>query len=677
MLNFFFTKFASKKRQFIEKSILNYMIINNIQDIKCLVAFLHKRFSFIKKIICLFFCFFCIASLPADAQIRQRIKAIKNADPLVISGNVGASMGISHNNTSTYYSTPFSYSLFGSFNFNIYGFNLPLSFYFVNNSTNFSYPKMPSISLGMTPSWKRWRFHIGTSSMHLSNYTYSGLTFIGAGAEYQGNIFRAAAFGGIINRKTNLKAYDDRNAFERLSDSLLGLNIPEATIPQYRRWGGGVKIGIGNSTNYIDLTFFKAKDQVSTLPEEWRDTIKAQENVALGLSGRFAIRNWFSFTANLGVSFYTPDMDDSLINITEKANNIARNMEWLYGVRGSSIARFAGDAAMNFSTKIFNGSITYRFIQPDYVTLGTSTFSQNTHSIGANTNFRLFKGKSNLTLVGYLQRDNLNKKQMYTNQVATYTLNWNNSISDNFNLSMMYNGIKQDQYNGTCIVPDSIKLNRITHTVTFSPAYTFFKNNEHTISLDFNFIQNKNLNKLYYTSAGDVMTISGGASYSIMITAIRLSVNAGYDFTLSKSEGYSYNAHTLHYGLNYNIMSKDKLNWSAYYNGSLGYNISKSEGIDNNISVSNCIGSSFNYNSAHTASLYLSLSNYSENIVIGQKIATALDCRFTLSYAYSFNKVAIKKKTDGDSKKEERINKKLDKIFAKQQAKQAKQAKNN
>lgn len=632
----------------------------------------HIAFLLPKKSIWLLIMLFMTAIMPADAQIRQRINAIKNADPLTISGSVGASMGIAHNNTPTYYSTPFSYSLFGNFNFSIYGFNLPISFYFINNSTNFSYPRLPAISLGMTPTYKRWRFHIGTSSMHFSNYTYSGLTFLGAGVEYQGKLLRAAAFGGIINRKTNLRQYDDRNAFQRLSDSLLGLNIPESSLPQYRRWGGGVKIGVGNAQNYIDLSVFKAKDQISTLPEEWRDTIKAKENLAIGLSGRFAIRRWFSFTANLGVSFYSDDIRDSILNVSEKSHKALKNMAWLYGVRGNSIVRFAGDAAMNFHTKIFNGSLTYRFIQPDYASLGTSNFSQNTHSLGANTNFRMFKGKSNLTLVGYIQRDNLNHKQMYTNQVITYSMNWNNNITESLELGIMYNGIKQNQYDGTCIVPDSIRLNRITHTVMFAPSYTFYKNNDHTVYINFDFVQNKNLNKKYFSASGDVMTISAGAGYNIMLRAIRLSLNVGYDYSISKSEGYNYDSHTLHYGLNYNIMSKDKLNWNAFYNGSCGYNIVKDEGASNNVSVSNCIGSTFNYNSAHSASMFLSLSNYSENIVIGQKIATALDCRFTLAYTYSFNKVVVKK-GEGNKKKEERMNKKLDKIFEKSQKKRANQ----
>jgi hypothetical protein len=175
-------------------------------------------------------------------------------------------------------------------------------------------------------------------------------------------------------------------------------------------------------------------------------------------------------------------------------------------------------------------------------------------------------------------------------------------------------------------------------------------------------VQNKNLNKLYFANSGDVMTLTGGISYGVTFTPSRVSLSAGYDYSISSSEGYSYNAHTLHYGLNFNIMSKEKLNWSAYYNGSAGYNIVKE--ADNNFSLSNCLGSSFNYNNAHTASLYLSLSNFSEDIVIGQKIATALDCRFTLSYSYSFNKVLIKKK-DNDKKKEDKLTKKLRKMSEK------------
>ena len=88
----------------------------------------------------------------------------------------------------------------------------------------------------------------------------------------------------------------------------------------------------------------------------------------------------------------------------------------------------------------------------------------------------------------------------------------------------------------------------------------------------------------------------------------------------------------------------NKLNWNINYNGYVSYNIQKDEGVDNDFSLSNSIGSSFNYKK-HTASMYLSLSNYSDMERIGQRVHTNLDTRFTLSYSYSFAARVIKKKT--------------------------------
>ena len=48
--------------------------------------------------------------------------------------------------------------------------------------------------------------------------------------------------------------------------------------------------------------------------------------------------------------------------------------------------------------------------------------------------------------------------------------------------------------------------------------------------------------------------------------------------------------------------------------------------------------------------MYFSLSNYSDRVIIGQRVATDLDCRFTLSYTYSFAAKLIKKKGKGERK---------------------------
>lgn len=607
---------------------------------------------------------FCII-FTANAQIRERVNEIKNSDPFAISGSVGAGLGVSYN-SNTPGSTPFSSNIYASLNLSFYSFQLPISIYFNNNTTSFSYPQLPTFHLGFTPTWRNWRFHLGHSSMHFSNYTYSGLTFLGVGAEYQGKLFRMGVFGGHLQQATRIKGYDDRTAFQQLADSLLGLNVPEANLPQYRRDAVGFKIGVGNERNFIDLSFLKAKDKIKSLPEEWQDSIAPKENLTLGLSGRFAIGKWFSFTANIGGSVYTQDTRDSLLALVaedETVKKVTKYTNWLMPLCNNTIFRFAGDAAMNFRVKSFSASLTYRFIQPDYVSLGANNFNQNSHSLGAVINASMFKGRSNISAIGYIQRDNLNKKQMYTNQVATYSLNWNNSIGNIFNLGISYSGIKQDQYDGTYAVVDSLRMNQIVHTLTVSPTFSFQRTYDHSISLNCNFIQNKNLNKLNHNGA-NVQTLTIGANYGIDFSAIRLGFDVGYDFSMSTSEYANYDSHGINLGLRYKIMQKEKLSWNLNYNGSFAYNLQKNADTDNNFSISNSLGSNFTYNKAHTAALYLSLSNYSDRERIGQRVQTDLDCRFTLSYSYSFAARVIKKMS-----KEERAEHRLSKQAAKLQKK--------
>jgi len=607
----------------------------------------------------MFFVILLFGSLTVAGQgsIRSRINSIKTADPFAISGSVGSGLGISYNSNYPG-STPFSGNIYASLNLSFYSFQLPISFYFSNNTTSFSYPQLPTFSLGFMPTYKNWKFHIGNSSMHFSNYTYSGLSFLGAGVEYQGKLFRMGAFGGLLQRATKIKGYDDRSAIQQLADSLLGLNVPQSTLPQYLRAGGGVKIGVGNERNFIDISFLKAKDKYTSLPEEWRDTIAPQDNFAIGLSGRFAIKNWFAFTANVGASLYNPDLRDSLR--IEEYGKLQRYTGWLFTAGNSFKLRFAGDAAMNLMFKHFNGSITYRFIQPDYVSLGAQNFNQNAHSLGTVLNFSMFKGKSNLGLVGYIQRDNMDKKQMFTNQVATYSLNWNNTIGSIFNMGIHYSGIKQDQFDGTTQLIDSLKLNSIVHTLTVSPNFSFQKKNNHTIGLNFNFVQNKNLNKLNHNAA-DVQTITAGVNYGIDLEEIRLGITTGYDFSISSSQYAHYNSHGINAGLNYRIMQKDNLNWNLNYNGYVAYNIQKDEGASNDFSVSNSIGSNLSFKKAHSASLYLSLSNFSDLERIGQRVQTDLDVRFTLSYSYAFSVRVIKKKTK-EQRAEDKIKREAKKI---------------
>ena len=315
-----------------------------------------------------------------------------------------------------------------------------------------------------------------------------------------------------------------------------------------------------------------------------------------------------------------------------------------YGFRSSSILRFAGDAALYLNTRVFNGSLSYRFIQPDYVSLGAGYFSQNSQSIGASGNIRLFKGRSNLSLIGYGQQDNLNRQQMYTNRVTTYTLNWSDNPCDWLSFNAAYNGILQQMGNGTCIAPDSIRTDQVAHTLNLSPVFTIARENTHDIALNFNYIKNANRNRNYYIPM-DIQTFSVGIGYDITLEALKLGLNTGYDYGQTRAELSNCNTHSFSYGCRYSILSEETTDLSVSFNGAVGYNIQLDEGAGNNFSVSNSLGGSFSHNKKHNASLYLSLSNYSDNVIIGKRIATDLDLRLTFSYAYSFGKEIVKRKS--------------------------------
>lgn len=646
------------------------------------------------------FIFIFLGSPFAGAQIKnikENVKGHIESDPLTISGNLGGEINASWNNQDKYsYSDPFGVAAYANFDIGIYGFHIPININLLNLSmTQFSFPH-PQITFNTTPEWKKFRFHIGTSSMHFNNYTYSGLTFTGGGVEYNGDKLRVAGFYGKLNLKTRFK--DDRTALQYFADSLLGINQQYTNMPQFDRDAWGARIGIGTMRNGFDLSVLKAKDNIESLPVSWtmgdtttyRDSIlKGKENFTVGASARFGIGKWLSFNGNIAMSLYTDDISatqltqdvlpssiaDTTDPLIQRGLGVLDKVRGIYDVRMNSQVRFAGDAGMNLSLGNFNALFTYRFVQADYTSLGANQFSQNSQGFGSTVNYRFFKNRSNITLTGYLQNDNLDKRQMYTNQVATYSANWTFSITDNLNLAAAYSGVKQDQKDGTMIVNDTLRINQIMHSITVSPSYTIFGENEHTISINFNNVANSNLNTLS-PNRSNINTLTIGAGYDCNLTAKRIGIGGNYDFSNSKAPGNDYTSHTLSGSLTYYALKKENINLKFNGSVSLSYNIKPSEqegfvGMEddelpvsadyttNDFSFSARIGSTFTYKSSHNASFYLSTSNYSENIVFGQKVSTTMDLRFNLAYSYSFSSRLIKSKKETERLKNQAKNEKI------------------
>ena len=656
-----------------------------------------KIFAMKHRILILsFLCFSLLfgLSFTSMAQDSERQTIV---DPLTVSGTVGTQLTSSWNNADLHYNSPFSTSTYANMTFNVYGISIPMSVNLINVSAEqFTFPK-PTFTINFKPMWKKFTFHLGTSSMNFSNYTYNGISFDGAGVEYRGDKFRFGGFYGNFNHATTFRTQlDDRDAIQFLSDSLLGLNnVAYTTFPQFKRKAYAAHIAVGSMRNYVDISLLHAVDDLNSLPSQWymynvysadmidttlfvRDsTIKGQENLALGLKGHFTIGKWVVFETNLGVSLFTPDITRDEVVLEGEgggitlANNFIGGIRktGLYNVRYGSEVRFAGDALLNLNFSPVSTTLTYRFVQPDYTSLGANGFNQNSQTFGGNISTSLFSNIAFLTLNGYLQRDNMDKKQLYTNQVGSYTASWNNSFGDNVALSIMYNGVTQKQLDGVLAVPENIRINQITHSFDLSPSYTLSLDNDHTFSLNFNLLENKNLNKQMEGMSFDVTTTSYGLGYDVYLPSSRLSLDANYDYSLSRSSGSDYNSHCLSGGTTYHFIRKENMTLSGNARLTMAYNIEKTEAeeltdsekqvlnylarrigaeasteMTNDLSVAARLGASLNYMDRHNASIFFSISNYSDNIIIGQHVAVNTDVRLMVEYSYSFASRLIKSK---------------------------------
>lgn len=641
-----------------------------------------------------FLCFSLLFGLPftSMAQDSERQTIV---DPLTVSGTVGTQVTSSWNNADLHYNSPFSTTAYADMIFNVYGFSIPMNINFINVSAKqFSFSQ-PILTMNVRPMWKKFTFHLGTSSMNFSNYTYNGISFDGLGVEYRGNWFRFGGFYGNFNHGTTFRTgLDDRNAIQYLSDSLLGLNnVAYTTLPQFKRKAYAAHVAVGSLSNYLDISLLHAADDINSLPPQLymynpysphlidtiaRDsTIKGKENLAVGLKGHFTFNEWAKFEANLGASFFTPDITrDTMVleggggaNIINKLTGMGRKTH-LFNTRYGSEVRFAGDALLNLNFSPVSATLTYRFVQPDYTSLGAIGFNQNAQTFGGNLSTSLLHNTAFLSLNGYLQRDNLDKKQLYTNQVGSYTVNWNNFFGENVALAVLYNGVTQKQLDGELgelsIVPEATRINQITHSLDVTPSYTLSLENEHTFNLNFNLLQNKNRNKQMEGMSFDVTTTSYGVGYEVYFSGSGASLDASYDYSLSSSPGNSYQSHCLSGGTSYNFIQKEDVILSGYARLTMAYNIEKEEQelsdsekqvlsylarrvgreagseMTNDVSLAARLGASLNYKDRHNASIFFAISNYSDNIIIGQHIAVNTDVRLMVEYSYSFASRLIK-----------------------------------
>ena len=548
----------------------------------------------------------------SGAVHAQNIDQIRDADPLVITGAVGT-QNTYHYSSGTRYASPLNNTIYANLNISIYGFTMPFSLYYTNNNLDFNYPQ---ISFNLTPSYKSWTGHIGESSIAMNNYVMN-MSFYGIGLEYNdGKRWRGGIFYGRLRKAINDDPTD-----------------PFARSPQYSRMGWGFKAGYGSGKNYLDLYMLYAYDKENSLDERWRNRVSPQDNVVVGLKGCVTPFSWMSFTANAATSVFSTDTRAEKVAIQTDFDKV-------FDVRYSTLMRFAGDANMNLMFKGFNTSLSYRFIQPDYTTLGTYYMSNNYHSLGVTTSGTLFR-KLSLSATFNGQADNLTNEQMYTTRGFIYSANASMRLGNHLSLSAGYNGYLQSQGDGVCQINDTIEVRRVMNSLNFTPSYTYDTEQlGHNVSLSASYTENKDLNR-FATGESDVKTMALGASYGMDIHAWE--VNVGASLSHQQSNGY-HTRYTSDVGsITLSRSFLEEKNLSVSLTGLMAYNEVRRQ--SKNLSMGGSFSVGYTLARVHVFSASGSFNKYGDvNITKTRSNLDMTDISLSLNYAYTFSLLTIKSK---------------------------------
>lgn len=391
-----------------------------------------------------------VSAIAAKAQ-DIAIENLKNAKPFDWSGSIAANTNFYRTTGPDQHSNPFNWNLSGNVNFRIMEiFDLPFSFTLGKFQSSYT---RPYFQFGISPSYKWAKLHLGNRSLTFNPYTLSGQTFMGVGVELNPKKFRFAAMYGRLRPAVEI-------------DTASGIAI----TPSFKRTGYGMKIGYGDETNFIDIMYFHAKDDSSSI-QSWKDPelqkiqgdadplVPAANNV-IGVSAKTTLFKKLMIVIDGGISFYDPNLSDILIDPKINSIDLSKKVNW------------AGKGSISYALKDHNLKFDYERILPGYITMGSPFFNTDMRNLTFSPSGTLAKGKVTYALSTGIQRNNLDNKKTETTQ--RFILNGNLSVNPapQWGFDVNYNNFAIDQEPGAEPLNDSVRIRQVNHTLTVSPRFT-------------------------------------------------------------------------------------------------------------------------------------------------------------------------------------------------------------
>jgi hypothetical protein len=473
-------------------------------------------------------------------------------NPFVIRGNLGASANFYSSNELIATRPSYAWNTYGNFTATTGDVIIPFSFV-LNQYSDHS----PYFQGGLSPAYKWAKLHLGDRYLPFSPLVFEGQSFRGAGIELTPKHFRFMAFYGNLNR-----AVDQDTA------------INNFRAPQYSRKGYGAKIGYGNSSNFIDLSYFHATDDSSSASfviPNGKKFNPAKDNAVFGASAKLTLFKKLIVLADVAASGLTQDLsaedrisDSGTTNLMKVMNNFITD-------NNSSVAGFAGQTSLIYNSLNFNTNLSYRRVEPQFKSLGTPYLVSDQELISWTNYLSLGMGKFAVSTVLSQQHDDLDKN--LPTEIKTLFgsafINW--IIDSNFSAGLGYSGYDFRNKAGTQSLKDSTTLHQLVSQFNLNPGYHFTRGYKlHYISATMNYSVLNDKNR-FTSSRTNNDNLSASLNYTLGLIKKYCSFSGSAIYSNYKQDTTSYNSYGGILGASLQLLKNRNLN----IQGNVGFYFNK------------------------------------------------------------------------------------------------------
>ncbi len=322
-----------------------------------------------------------------STSYSQNIESIGADKPIKISGGLSANQ-IFYSSSANSSRNPYNYYLGGSIALDIYGLQLPFSFTYSNQKSNF---RQPFNQFSLHPTYKWVTGHFGYVSTSYSPYTVNGHVFRGGTIDLSpGDKWQIGVMVGQLQ-----KAIDDT------SDSVDNNSA-------YQRIGYGLRMRYGTNSDYVQFVLFKSSDDTGSLPDVAYEFIQPEENLAVSISFSKMVLKKLLIQAEYSGSAVSRDI---LAAASTTKSHPLSYLTWIFTPRNSSEYYNAYNTQLTYQAKSFTIGMRYEQVGADYRTHGAYYFNNNFYNLTANSNISLAAGRVNVAVnLGFQQDDPQNIK---------------------------------------------------------------------------------------------------------------------------------------------------------------------------------------------------------------------------------------------------------------------------